>query len=109
MTEATLELIRELQEQGPTEEEIEKAKRRYLWDLQTVRDDPEDTVHFIGTSALFRLPEEVATIANQIAAVSSDDVQRAAQKYLDPRLAYLTCVGILDDDLLSTVEGFVRG
>lgn len=108
LVEATLELIRELQERGPTEEEVEKAKRRYLWDLQTVRDDPEDTVHFVGTSVLFGLPEQVSTIAHQVAAVNADEIQRAAQKYLDPQRAYLTCVGVLDDDLLSAVEGLVR-
>lgn len=108
LVETTLELIRELQERGPTEEEVEKAKRRYLWDLQTVRDDPEDTVHFVGTSVLFGLPEQVSTIAHQVAVVNADEIQRAAQKYLDPGHAYLTCVGVLDDDLLSTVERFVR-
>lgn len=108
LVETTLELIRELQECGPTEEEVEKGKRRYLWDLQTVRDDPEDTVHFVGTSVLFGLPEQVSTIAHQVAAVNADEIQRAAQKYLDPQRAYLTCVGVLDDDLLSAVEGFVR-
>ena len=104
----TLELIRELQENGPTEEEVEKAKQRYLWDLRTVRDDPEHTAHFIGTSALFGLPEQVSTIAQQVADVSADDVQRVAQRYLDPKLAYLTCVGVLKGDLLSAVEGLVR-
>lgn len=108
LVETTLELIRELQETPPTEEEVEKAKRRYLWDLRTVRDDPEDTVHFVGTSALFGLPEEVATIAQQVADVSASDVQQVAQRFLDPQNAYLTCVGVLDSDLLSRVERLVR-
>ncbi len=103
-----LALIRELQESGPTEEEVEKAKRRYLWDLQTVRDDPEDAVDFVGTSVLFGLPEQISTIAQQVAAVTGDDIQRAAQKYLNPEHAYLTCVGMLDDEVLSAVQGFVR-
>ncbi len=109
LVETTLELIRELQERAPTEEEVEKAKRRYFWDLRTVRDDPEDTVHFVGMSALFGLPEQVSTIAQQVADVTADDVQQAAQTYLDSRHAYLTCVGVLDDDLRSAVEGLVRG
>jgi len=109
LVETTLELIRELRESPPTEEEVEKAKRRYLWDLRTVRDDPEDTVHFVGTSALFGLPEQVSTIAQQVADVSADDVQQAAQRYLDPRDAYLTCVGVLEGDLLSAVERLVQG
>lgn len=108
LVETTLELIHELKARPPTEEEIEKAKRRYLWDLRTVRDDTEDTVHFVGTSALFGLPEQVARIAQQVADVNVDDIQRVAQEYLDPRDAYLTCVGVLEGDLLSRVERLVQ-
>jgi predicted Zn-dependent peptidase len=107
LVETMLELIRELGERGPTEEEVEKAKRRYLWDLQTIRDDPEDAADFVGTSVLFGLPEQVSTIARQVANVSADDIQRVARKYLDPHHAYLTCVGVLDDELLSALQSFV--
>ncbi len=107
LVETMLELIRDLEERGPTEEEVEKAKRRYLWDLQTIRDDPEDAADFVGTCVLFGLPEQVSTIAHQVANVSADDIQRVARKYLDPQHAYLTCVGVLDDDLLSKLESFV--
>ena len=59
LVETVLELIDELRQHPPTEEEIDKAKRRYLWDLRMVRDDPEDTAHFVGSSALFGLPERI--------------------------------------------------
>jgi hypothetical protein len=37
--------------------------------------------------------------------VTPGDIQRAVQRYLDPKDAYLTCVGVLDDALLSEVRG----
>jgi len=105
LVETVFELINGLQRRAPTEDEIAKAKRRYLWDLRMVRDDPEDTAHFVGSSALFGLPEQIGTVGGQVARVTSEDIQRAAQRYLDPRDAHLTCVGVLDDGLLADLRG----
>jgi predicted Zn-dependent peptidase len=105
LVETVFELIDGLQRHAPTEDEIAKAKRRYLWDLRMVRDDPEDTAHFVGSSALFGLPEQIGTVGGQVARVTSEDIQRAAQRYLDPKDAHLTCVGVLDDGLLTDLRG----
>jgi predicted Zn-dependent peptidase len=108
LVETVLELIDELRRRPPTDDEVEKAKRRYLWDLRMVRDDPEDTAHFVGSSALFGLPERIETVAEQVARVAPGDIQHAVRRYLDPKDAYLTCVGVLDDALLSDVRGVAR-
>jgi zinc protease len=107
LVETLLELIDELQRHPPTDDEVEKAKRRYLWSLRTVRDDSEDTAHFVGSSALFGLPERIVTVAEQVARVTPGDIQGAVRRYLDPKDAYLTCVGVLDEGLLSDVRGLV--
>ncbi|MGB5373907.1 MAG: pitrilysin family protein [Polyangiales bacterium] len=108
LVETMFELIGELRRNPPTDEEVDKAKRRYLWDLRTARDDPEDAAHFIGSSALLGLPERVGTVANRVAQVTPQDIQHAAQRYLDPKDAYLTCVGVLDEALLSDLRGLAR-
>jgi predicted Zn-dependent peptidase len=105
LVETMLELIAELRHNPPTDEEVDKAKHRYLWDLRTVRDDPEDAAHFIGSSALLGLPERVGTVADRVAKVTPQDIQRVARQYLDPKDAYLTCVGVLDEALLSDLRG----
>ena len=105
LVETVFELIDGLRREPPSEDELDKAKRRYLWDLRTVRDDPEDTVHFLGSCALFDLPEELEVVANRVACVTPQDIQRAVQTYFDPNDAYLTCVGVLDDALLADVRG----
>jgi predicted Zn-dependent peptidase len=107
LVETVFELIEGLRRRAPTPDEVEKAKRRYLWDLRMVRDDPEDTAHFVGSSALFGLPERIGTVAEQVARVTPEDIQGAVRRYLDPRKAYLTCVGVLDDGLLSDLRGLV--
>jgi predicted Zn-dependent peptidase len=108
LVETTLELIRELRDRGLEQEEVDKAKRRFLWDLRSVRDDTETTVHFVGGGALFGLPEEPRVVAEQVANVSADDVQRAVRTHLDTGKAYLTCVGVLDESLRADVAGLVR-
>ena len=105
LVETVLELIDRLQQHPPTEDEVEKAKRRFLWDLNMVRDDPEDAAHFVGSSALFGLPERIEAVAEHVARVTPGTIQSAVQRYLDPKDAYLTCVGMLDDALLSDVRG----
>ena len=107
LVETVFELIEELRRHPPTGDEVEKAKRRYLWDLRMVRDDPEDTSHFVGRGALFGLPERIETVAEQAARVTPDDIQRAVQRYLDPKDAHLTCVGVLDESLLSDLRSLV--
>ena len=102
-----MELIDDLRRHPPTEDEIEKAKRRYLWGLRTVRDDPEDAAHFVGTSALFGIPEQLGTMAGQVAQVVPSDIQRAVQTSLDPNNAYLTCVGVLDEGLRADLRSLV--
>jgi predicted Zn-dependent peptidase len=104
LVEAFIELIEELRSEPPTEGEVVKAKRRHLWALRTVRDDPEDTVDFVGSSALFGLPERVEVVAEQVSRVTAEDIQRAARRFLDPKDAYLTCVGMLDDPLLAELR-----
>ncbi|MEM7433764.1 MAG: pitrilysin family protein [Myxococcota bacterium] len=105
LVDTLLELVESLANVAPTPEEIEKAKRRYLWDLRTVVDDPEDTSHFVGTSALFALPESLRTIADQVMAVTAEDVRRVVSDHLTPSKAHLTCVGVLEDSALESLEG----
>jgi predicted Zn-dependent peptidase len=107
LVEAFLELVDELRSKPPSALEVDKAKDRYLWALRTVRDDPEDTVDFVGSSALFGLPEWLQVIAEQVSRVTPEDIRRAACRYLDPKDAYLTCVGALDDHVLADVRSLI--
>jgi predicted Zn-dependent peptidase len=107
LVETVFELIDEIRQHAPSDEEIEKAKRRYLWNLGMVRDDPEGSAGFVGSSALFGLPERIEVVAEQVARVTPDAVQRAARSYFDPEDAHVTCVGVLDEALRSDVRGLV--
>lgn len=108
LVETMLELIDEIRREPPTEEEVDKAKKRYLWALRTVRDDTEHAVDFVGTSALFGLPERVGVVAEQVARVTPEDIRSLVRRYLDPKDAYLTCVGVLEGSVLADVRGLAQ-
>lgn len=108
LIETVLELVDGLRREAPSEQEVAKAKQRYLWALKTVRDDPEESADFVGGSALFGLPEEIETIAEQVAGVTPDDIREVVRRYLDPKDAHVTCVGVLDDALLSDVRNLTE-
>lgn len=107
LVQTVFELVDALRDAPPREEELDKAKRRYLWDLRTVRDDPEDAVDFVGTSVLFGLPEELEVVAERVARVTPEDIQRSVRRHLHPERAFLTCVGVLDEALLSGLRRIV--
>jgi predicted Zn-dependent peptidase len=107
LVDGVLELVERLAREAPSDDELDKAKRRHLWDLRTVRDDPEETSHFVGVSALFGLPEALETLATEVAAVTPERIQELAQRYFAAEHAHLTCVGVLDDTLLDQLRGVV--
>ena len=59
----------------------------------------------ITPAGFLGLSERLGTVAEQVARVTPSDIQKAVQEHLDPNDAYLTCVGVLDEGLLSDVRG----
>jgi predicted Zn-dependent peptidase len=107
LVESVLELAENLANEAPSDEEVAKAKQRHLWDLRTVRDDPEETAHFVGTSALFGLPEAVEALAAEVAAVTPERIRDLAQAHFGRGDAHLAFVGVLDDPLLRELRDAV--
>ena len=48
--------------------------------------------------------EQVETVAAQVDCVSPEDIQRTVRRYFDRRQAHLTCVGVLEDELLADLR-----
>lgn len=104
LVDEVLQLVETLAEEAPSADEVDKARRRHLWDLRTVRDDPEETSHFVGVSALFSLPETLQVIADEVAAVTPEGIRDLAKAYFGPDDAHLTLVGVLDEPLLDEMR-----
>ncbi len=75
----SLGLVTALCDTPPSIEELEKAKRRYRWDLEASFDDPDALAGWFGGAALYHVPLGYGDKISRLAAVSADDVTRAAQ------------------------------
>lgn len=75
----SLALIIALCDSAPSPEELEKAKRRYRWDLEASFDDPDALAGWFGGAALYHEPLGYTEKIARLAAVTADDVNRAAR------------------------------
>jgi len=94
---ATQQLIAEIRgatEHPFTPEELRKAKDALLLAMPADFEDVRDLNKQMATLWLFHLPRNsYQSYAVQVAGVSSDDVQKAVAKYLDPKTLQLVALG----------------
>ncbi len=92
-----LALLTRLRTEPPTDEELEKAKRRHRWDLEASFDDPDAMAGMFGATALFSSQlGQPATFDEKLArlrAVTPDGVREVAQKIFRPERLTVVCVG----------------
>jgi predicted Zn-dependent peptidase len=93
---------------APTQEELDKAKRRYRWDLESSFDDPDAMAGWWGGTELFAGPIGYEEKLARVEAVTPDDVRRVAQRIFRPERMTVACVGMLPRALVRQVEAIVR-
>ena len=74
----SLGLITALSSSPPSLEELEKAKRRYRWDLEASFDDPDALAGWFGGAALYHEPLGYSDKIGRLAAVTATEVTSAA-------------------------------
>jgi zinc protease len=94
MKEFMYELNRIRTEKVPTEE-LENAKRSLIGSFALSLEQPQGLLQNIVTQKLYNLPADYwDTYPQKVAAITADDVQQVAQKYVD--LAHLQIVAVGD-------------
>ncbi len=101
---ALLEVIDALRSSAISESEIAKARTRYIWDLRTLVDHPEDVNGFFGTNTLFDLPDTPERLFEEALAVDSHKLTEVARVVLDQSRAHLACVGVMEPDLVQATR-----
>ena len=109
VTREILDLVSELASSGPTDDELEKAKRRHAWDLEAMLDSADDVGSFIGVGALFGSLETPESRLDSLAAVSRDAVRDVARTLADPARLNVVAVGLLDSREAKRLEETVMG
>lgn len=107
-----LEVLTDLAQNGPTEDELVKAKRRNAWETLSRFDAHEDLAGFYAGGLLFERFETPEARLRANSAVTSAQVRDLAQMLCQPDRLNVVAVGLLDngeDEKLAKVVGGFRG
>jgi predicted Zn-dependent peptidase len=109
VTREILELLCDLATKGPSEAELDKAKRRNAWEMRTVFDSPEDLAGFYAGGLLFdRFETPEARLAANTA-VTTKDIREMAHLLAQPDRLNVLAVGLVEDGEDERLEGIVKG
>jgi predicted Zn-dependent peptidase len=104
-----LAMFEELAREGPTLDELAKARRRIAWDAGAMADSAEETGSFYAGGLLFdrfALPDEHVA---ELVRVEANDVREAARAIARPERLNVVAVGLLEDGEDRRLEDTVKG
>jgi predicted Zn-dependent peptidase len=104
-----LAVLSRLRDEPPAPAELEKAQRRYRWDLEGSFDDPDAMAGWWGGTELFFGPLSVDAKVERVRKVTPEAVQRVARRLLRPERLTVACVGALTKKLEREVRAVVEG
>src|SRR6185312_6784535 len=73
VTREILAMIEELAKDGPTDDELAKARRRHAWDTGALIDSAEDAAGFFGGGLLFERFEDLDERRESLARVTREE------------------------------------
>ena len=101
-------VIQALCDEGPTEAELVKAKRRQRFQMQGLLDDPVELSAFVGLGELTGLARTPELRVASLAQLTCEDVRRAAQQVFQPSGLAVAVVGQLSKTKRKALEQMVR-
>ncbi len=103
-----LTILSDLAVAGPTRSEVEKAHRRYAFDLGAMSDDAQALCDFYGPAELFNLRPAVPELRLDLLGQTATDVRRAARQLVRPSRLNLAIVGADDAATRREISAVVR-
>lgn len=95
VAEACFDLVRELAEKGPTEEEVDKAKRRHRWSVEAALDHADELEALAGGSVLFERPRGMAAWSEKFDTLGARDLRDAAAAIFRRETMHVVTIGTL--------------
>ena len=105
---ACLDLIDDISRSPVGDDELEKAKVRYLWDLRSSIDSPDAIASYYGTSALFDLDRSLEQAASEVEAVTPEDILRVCSDTLGRGNAFVTTIGVQSEKNLESLQRLLQ-
>jgi predicted Zn-dependent peptidase len=104
----SLAVLARLRDEPPSAAELDKAQRRYRWDLEASFDDPDAMAGWWGGTELFFGPRTLEDKVARVRAVTPEMVQRVAARLVRPERLTVACVGQLSRKAEREVRGIVE-
>jgi predicted Zn-dependent peptidase len=101
-------VLRALRDEGPSQAELDKAKRRFAWQLAEQDDDPAALSGFYGLGELTNVARTPVERRALLEAISLDDVKRAAARLFTREALNLLIVGPLSGKVRDRLERAAR-
>ena len=101
-------VLRALRDDGPTAAELDKAKRRFAWQLSEQDDSPESLSSFYGLGELTGVARTPAERKQLLESTSLEDVKRAAQQLFTRDALNLLIVGPVKAKVRDKLERAAR-
>jgi predicted Zn-dependent peptidase len=108
LLETLFEVIAGLQREGPSAEEIEKAKRRARWQMQSMMDDPLELSAFLGLGELTGIAKTPAERVQCLESVNLEAVAAAAKVVFRPTQLAVAAIGPLNAQRKKALERRVK-
>jgi predicted Zn-dependent peptidase len=103
-----LAILRELQTQPVAAAELEKAKRRYVGDLEAGFDDLDGLCGWFGGTELFFRPYSHLERARRVQRVTAGDVMQVARQVFQPDRLTAVTVGPVKGTAATAVRGMLK-
>ena len=103
----SLAVLARLRDQPPSAAELDKAQRRYRWDLLASLDDPDAMAGYWAGAELFFPALTFAEKLARIEAVTPLQISELAQRIFRPERLVAAAIGQLDERLRAEVERVV--
>jgi predicted Zn-dependent peptidase len=101
-------VLTRLRDEPPAQAELDKAQKRYRWDLEASFDDPDAMAGWWGGTELFFGPLSVDAKVERVRKVTPEAVQRVARRLFRPERLTVACVGMLTKKLEREVRAVVE-
>jgi len=90
---AILTMMSDLRDAEISDEELEKARTRYIWNLRRILDSAEDMAMYAGTQAVFGRDPNLALLLRECERITLADVKNVARRIVRPESLHIVCVG----------------
>ena len=108
LVEESLRICALLRDEPPRPEELDKAQRRYRWDLERSFDDADAMAGWWGGTELFFPPIGFEQKLERVKRVTPDSVREVARAIFRPERLTVACVGTLSKKAAQKVKRAVE-